>query len=222
MTEGNIRVVVVDDHMLVHEAVGSLMRDRDDMVLVGSAITGVQATRLVGDLKPDVVVIDIALLDMNGLVLAQRITTENPAVNVVVLSMHEDRAYVRRALGVGVKAYVSKRSRGAHLLQAISVAAEGGVYIDPTIVPRLLGEKGASASGRVFCADDLGSNLTERESEVVRLVALGNTAKEIAGQLDVTVKSVETYKARACEKLNMKTRSQLVRFAAIQGWLTEV
>ena len=205
--------------MLVHEAIFSLIEDRDDMVVVGSATTGTQAARLVDELKPDVVVIDISLSDMSGLVLAQRLVTENPAINVVVLSMHEDSSYVRRALAVGAKAYVSKRSHGDHLLQAIGAVAGGGVYIDSAVAPRLLGGDGKSKGD--FCADAPGSNLTEREADVVRLIALGYTAKEIAGQLDVNIKSVETYKARACEKLNMKTRPQLVRYAAIQGWLTQ-
>jgi DNA-binding NarL/FixJ family response regulator len=220
MTGGEIRIVTVDDHMLVHEAVSALLGDSLDVTLAGTATTGAQALRLVRDLKPDIAVVDISLSDMNGLVLAQRIVSENPAVRVVVLSMHEGLAYVRRALDVGAKAYVSKRSPGERLLQAIRAAAEGGVYIDPALVPRLLGGKRASVTS--FSADALGPKLTERETDVVRLIALGNTAKEISGQLGVTVKSVETYKSRACQKLNMKTRTQLVRYAATRGWFADI
>jgi DNA-binding NarL/FixJ family response regulator len=220
MAKPTIKVLVIDDHMLVHEALRSLLEDKDDMTLLGSATTGLQGARLIRELKPDVAVIDISLSDMNGLVLAQRTLAENPSTNVVILSMHEERTFVRRALEVGAKAYVSKRSPGDHILQAIAAAAEGGIYIDPNVMPRFLREKTASRGGK--SDHPLGSDLTERESEVIRLIALGHTAKEIAGRIDVTIKSVETYKARACEKLNMKTRSQLVRFAATQGWLAEV
>lgn len=221
MIEKPIRVVAVDDHALVHDAISLLISGTDDIELIGSETTGTRGLRLVSELKPDVAVIDVSLSDINGLVLAQRIIADSPAVNVVILSMHEDRAYVRRALEVGAKAYVSKRSHGDHLLQAIRAVAEGGVYIDPAVARvLLLGGNGKSGSG--FCGNVPGSNLTERETDVVRLIALGHTAKEIAGRLGVTAKSVETYKARACEKLNMKSRTQLVQYAAAQGWLMEL
>jgi DNA-binding NarL/FixJ family response regulator len=221
MAEKNvIRVAIVDDHALVHEAIGSLIEDTEDLVLVGSAPTAARGVQLIRAVKPNVAVIDISLPDMNGLLLAQKLVREFPAVNIVVLSMYEDLGYVRQALDAGAKAYVSKRSQTTHLLQAIHAAAGGGIYIDPAVAPRLLAGQGKS--GDVFGAEPLGTNLTERELGVVRLIALGHTAKEVAGQLGVTVKSVETYKARACEKLHVKTRSQLVRYAAIQGWLTQV
>lgn len=220
MAGKNIKVVTIDDHVIVQEAISSLIDGRDDMELVGSETTGSRGLCLVSEMKPDVAVIDISLPDMNGLILAQRIISENPTVNVVVLSMHDERSYVQRALELGVKAYISKRSQGEHLLQAISSAAEGGVYIDPAVAARLRGGNGKSVG--VLGADGCGPNLTDREADVVRLIALGYTAKEIAAQLGVTAKSVETYKARACEKLDMKTRKQLVRYAATQGWLAQL
>lgn len=215
MVDQTIKVLTVDDHVLIHEAIGALIDATDGLKHVGSATTGARGARLVRELQPDVVVVDVSLSDMNGLMLAQRVLAEVPGLSVIVLSMHEDRAYVQRALEIGAKAYVSKRSEGSHLIQAIRAAAQGGVYIDPAVAQQLLNGN----SKQPFSLHATGSNLTDREANVVRLIALGYTAKEIAGQLGVTVKSVETYKARACEKLDMKTRTQLVRYAATQGWL---
>ena len=216
-----IKVVVIDDHALVHDAISSLIDGRDDMILIAAETSATRGLRIIADAKPDVAVVDISLGDMNGLLLAERIANEVPQTNVVMLTMHDDRLYVQRALEVGAKGYVSKRSHGEYLLQAIVAAAAGGVYIDPAVAQRVLGctARGAS-SKRGLTVDGSGSKLTEREESVVRLVSLGYTAKEIAGQLGVTMKSVETYKARACEKLGFKSRMQLVRYAATQGWLT--
>ncbi|MGH7094377.1 MAG: response regulator [Stellaceae bacterium] len=216
-----IRVVAIDDHGLVHEAVRALIEGREDMLLVGMETNGARGLKLATELSPDITVIDLALGDMSGLQVAQRLAKEVPLTAVVVLTMHEERAYVRKALEAGAKAYVSKRSHGDHLLQAIRAASEGGVYIDPTIAAQLLVARvGAAATGDP--AEAGGAPLTEREADVVRLIALGYTAKEIAGHLGVTAKSVETYKARACEKLDMKSRTQLVRYAASQGWISPV
>jgi DNA-binding NarL/FixJ family response regulator len=220
-TKPPIRVISIDDHALVHEAIRSLIEGRDDIILIGSETNGARGLKAVTEMSPDVVIVDISLADMNGLALAQRIVREMPLTNIVILSMHEERVYVQKALETGAKAYVSKRSHGDHVLQAIRAAAEGGVYIDPAIAGRLLASRGTTAA---FAGEGPGAGraaLTEREADVVRMVALGYTAKEIAGHLGITAKSVETYKARACEKLEMKTRTQLVRFAAAQGWLTQ-
>jgi DNA-binding NarL/FixJ family response regulator len=224
MTAGKspIRVVTIDDHALVHEAVRALLDGRDDMVLVGSETNGSRGLKLACELSPDVAVIDIALGDLSGLTVAERLAKETPLTAIVVLTMHEERFYVRKALEAGAKGYVSKRSSGDRLVEALRAAAEGGVYIDPAIAAQLLAVRGSGAAITSEVLEASRAELTEREADVVRLIALGYTAKEIAGHLGVTAKSVETYKARACEKLNMKTRAQLVRYAASQGWLSQV
>jgi DNA-binding NarL/FixJ family response regulator len=222
MTQSKIKVVAIDDHALVHDAISSLTEDRDDVMLVASEASGARGLRAIGELTPDVAVIDISLADMSGLALVERIAKENPSTGVVVFSMYEDRAYVQRAFAAGARAYVSKRSHLEYLLQAIFAAAGGGVYVDPAIAPRLLGPSGSKElSSNILVGKYPACQLTQREEDVVRLTALGFTAKEIAGQLGITGKSVETYKARACEKLDMKTRTQLVRYAAAQGWLAQ-
>lgn len=216
-----IRVVAIDDHALVHDAIRAVFDGREDLVLVGTETNGSRGLKLASELSPDIAIIDLALSDMNGLVVAERLAKESPLTAIIVLTMHEERFYVRKALEAGAKGYVSKRSPGERLVEAIRAAEAGGVYIDPAIAAQLLMVRGAATTtGAILEASR--AELTEREADVVRLIALGYTAKEIAGHLGVTAKSVETYKARACEKLNMKTRAQLVRYAASQGWLSQV
>jgi DNA-binding NarL/FixJ family response regulator len=156
---------------------------------------------------------------LNGIVLARRLTDELPSVRVLVLTLHEDRAYVRQALDAGVRGYVLKRSAAECLVQVIRAVLVGGLYVDPAIAKHMFDvspkqvDRQKSSTG--------GPQLTEREAEVVKLIALGFTNKEIARRLDVGIKSIETYKARAADKLALKTRSEIVRYASAQGWLAE-
>jgi DNA-binding NarL/FixJ family response regulator len=141
-----------------------------------------------------------------------------PLVRVLVLTLHEDLAFVRQAMQAGVRGYVLKRSAAECLIQAIHAVVAGGVYVDPAIANRMIGAN----PKRWQNASAIGPDLTEREAGVLKLVALGFTNKEIARQFDVGVKSIETYKARGAAKLGLKTRAELVRYASRQGWLTEV
>jgi DNA-binding NarL/FixJ family response regulator len=151
--------------------------------------------------------------------VAERLVKEAPFTAIIILTMHEERFYVKKALEVGAKGYISKRSHGDRLVEAIRAAAEGGVYIDPAIAAQLLVQN-SSGSKTGTALEGSRTELTEREADVVRFIALGYTAKEIAGRMGVTAKSVETYKARACGKLSTKSRAQLVSYAASQGWLS--
>jgi len=223
MDDKRIRIVAIEDHALLLEAMGSFTNARDDMTLVAAERSARRGLQAIADSKPDVAIIAIPLSDMNGLVLAGRIINDHPATKVVILSMHEDRALVQQALQIGVKGYVSKRSPVEHLLQAITATAEGARYIDPAIASKILGSPDDNRSSKEPPdAANLRLGLTKREADTVRLIALGYTAKEVAAQLGVSVKSVETVKSRASEKLDLRTRAQLVRYAATQGWLETV
>jgi len=155
--------------------------------------------------------------EMNGIVLSRRLAGEMPALRVLVLTLHEDRAYLNQALEAGVRGYILKRSAVENLVQAIRAVMVGGLYVDPAIVGRVL--DGQRASARPSGGKGTAPALTDREADVLKMVALGFTNKEIASRLDVGVKSVETYKARGLEKLGLKTRAELVRYASGQGWL---
>ncbi len=214
------RVVLADDHPIVLNGLRNLIRTEEDMDLVGEASSGASALKLIRELLPDVAIVDISMPEMNGILLTRRLTEQLPDLKVLVLTLHEDRAYVKQALDAGVRGYVLKRSAAENLVQAIRAVVIGGLYIDPAIAHRMFDSNpkraGAPRGGlRV-------SELTDRETEVLKLVALGFTNKEIARQLDIGVKSVETYKSRGSEKLGLKTRAELVRFASAQGWLSGI
>jgi DNA-binding NarL/FixJ family response regulator len=219
MTEKS-RIVLADDHPIVLDGLRALIKGQDDLELIGVATTGLAALRIIKEQRPDIAVVDISMPELNGISLGRRLVDELPSVKVLVLTLHEDRAYLKQALDAGIRGYILKRSAAENLIAAIRAVLAGGLYIDPAIAGRIfqLSSKHAGRAG----AESGGLELTERETEVLKLVALGFTNKEIARRLDIGVKSVETYRARGSEKLDIKTRAELVRYAAAQGWLADV
>jgi len=155
--------------------------------------------------------------ECNGILVARRLASEGPAVRVVILTFYEDRAYVRQALQTGVRGYVLKRSAAENLIPAIRSVLAGGLYVDPGVAERIFEVTPARTVGSAPIGSAL--DLSSREAEVLKLLALGHSNKEIATELDVSVKSVETYKSRGAEKLGLKTRAEIVRYASAQGWL---
>lgn len=215
-----IRIALSDDHPIVLEGLRNLIRAESDLDLVGEAMTGLAALKLIREMRPDVAVIDISMPELNGVSLSRRLAEECASVRVLVLTSHEDQAYARQALDAGVRGYVLKRSAAENLVSAIRAVFTGGLYVDAVIANRVFSvgpRRGAGPEGSVNT-----SGLTDRETEVLKLAALGFTNKEIARQLDIGVKSVETYKARGVERLGLKTRAELVRYASAQGWLASV
>jgi len=214
------RIVLADDHPIVLDGLRALIVAQDDLELVGEATNGLAALRIIKEQKPDLAVIDISMPELNGIALGHRLADESPAVKLLVLTLHEDRAYLKQALDAGIRGYVLKRTAAENLAAAIRAVLSGGVYVDPAIAGRVF-QPNAKNGGRA--GPESGSlALTEREADVLKLVALGFTNKEIARRLDVGVKSIETYRARGSEKLDIKTRAELVRYAAAQGWLADV
>jgi DNA-binding NarL/FixJ family response regulator len=213
------RIVLADDHPVVLNGLRNLIQAEDDLDLVGEASTGLSALKVIREQRPDVAVVDISMPELNGIMLSRRIAEEMPSIRLLVLTLHEDRAYLTQALEAGVLGYVLKRSAAENLVQAIRAVVIGALYVDPAIADRML-EPSPKRAGRPKEAG--ASGLTEREAEVLKLVALGFTNKEIARQLVIGVKSVETYKARGGEKLGLKTRAALVRYASAQGWLADI
>jgi DNA-binding NarL/FixJ family response regulator len=214
-----IRVILADDHPIVLNGLRSLVSVESDLELVGEATTGTQALKVIREQKPDVAVIDISMPELNGIVLSRRISSEIPSVRILILTLHEDRAYLRQALNAGVRGYLLKRSAPENLVQAIRAVFTGGLSVDPAIAHRLFDSTPRHGNP---VREGSWPDLTDRESDVLKLVALGYTNKEIARRLDVGVKSVETYKSRGVDKLGLKTRAELVRYASAQGWLAEI
>jgi DNA-binding NarL/FixJ family response regulator len=186
------------------------------MQVIGQAKDGPSALQLASELKPDVIVLDLSMLGMPGIRVAQTLLAQCPSSHILILTVHEDRAYSRRLLEIGVSGYVLKRTASEELVSAIRAVAAGGTYLDPAIAAVVVGLRSHRKSGH-----DAGSTaeLSNREEEVLRLAAAGYSNKEISTRLRVGVKTVETYKTRAMDKLGLDTRAQLVRYAIVKDWL---
>lgn len=213
-----IRVVLADDHPIVRDALRRLVNSQADMRVVGEAEDGEEACRTARNLLPDVLVLDLSLPKLNGAQATERVRRECPDVKVLVLTVHEERHYLTQLLRAGAAGYVLKRAAPSELVQAVRTVAAGGTYIDPGIAGTMVqAYLGAEQQGDQPNDD----TLSEREREVLMKIARGFSNKEIAGQLGLSVKTVETYKGRVAEKLGLRTRVEIVRYAARRGWLDE-
>ena len=211
-----LRIFLADDHAVVREGLKSLVEAQPDMQVTGEAGDGQTTCELVPALRPDVVIMDVSMPGMSGARAAEQLRQACPEVKVLALTVHEDKGYLRQLLEAGAAGYVLKRAAADELIRAIRTVAAGGVYLDPALAGTVVGGfvrkpagKGVSEAG----------DLRDREAEVVRLVAAGHSNKEIAGRLGLSVKTVETYKARSLEKLGLRSRADLVRYALGRGWL---
>lgn len=213
-----LRLLLADDHPLVLDGIRSLLKGDPDLEIVGEARDGRTALRLALDLKPDIVVLDLSMPGLNGVDVTRQLLRECPLCKVIVLTVHEDRSYFRKLIEVGAVGYVLKRSVSEDLRRAIHSVAAGGVYLDPSIAGKAI-DGIAHKAGE---ASEHWVDLSEREIEILRLAALGHSNKELATLLNLSVKSVETYKARGMDKLGFHSRVQLVGYAVSEGWLKEV
>lgn len=210
-----IRIALADDHPVVLAGIKALLQSDPSFEVVAEAETGKQALELICRLGPDVAVFDISMPDLNGLDLADQLARRCPEVKLLALTVHEDRAYVQRLLQSGVRGYLLKRSAAEGLLHAVRALASGGIYLDSAIASKALGRSAGATA-----ADEVPSEeLSPRERDVLRLTAQGHGNKQIASHLAVSIKTVETYKARAVAKLGLKSRADIVRYGATSGWI---
>jgi DNA-binding NarL/FixJ family response regulator len=213
-----LRVFLADDHVVVREGLKALINSQPGMKVIGEAGDGLDACERASALRPDVVVMDVSMPRLTGSQATERLRLECPQIKVLALTVHEDKGYIRQLLAAGAAGYVLKRAAAEELIRAIRVVAGGGVYLDPTMAGKVVG-------GFVRRTGDgttpNGAALSEREVEVARLTAAGHSNKEIAARLELSVKTVETYRARGMEKLGLKSRAELVRYAIQQGWLQD-
>jgi DNA-binding NarL/FixJ family response regulator len=218
MTPAPLRVLMVDDHPIVLAGLKALVEADPNFEVVGKAGDGRSALRLAKQLLPDIVVLDISMPEMNGIEVATALLASRPECRILVLTVLEDRAYLRQLVEAGVSGYLLKRSASDELIRALHAVASGGMYLDPAIAGKVIGR----ASRRsLHPQPGHGAELSERETDVLRLVAGGHSNKEISARLYISVKTVETYKVRAMEKLGYRSRVQVVRYAVQKGWLHE-
>ncbi len=211
----SIRVLIIDDHAVVRAGLRLLLDREKDMEVVaeaGTADEGVRAARLE---KPDVVLLDVVMPEGSGLEVTDKIVSASKGARVLVLSMQDDPSYVRQAFAGGASGYMLKEAADADLVHAVREVAGGGRYVHPTLGARL-------AQAEVEEARRAASDpLSDREREVLRLLALGHTNQEIAKQLYISVRTAETHRAHIMQKLGLGTRAELVRYALANGMLDE-
>ena len=212
-----VRVLLADDHQTVREGLRLIISSQEDMEVVGETGDGVSAVEAARTIRPDVVVMDISMPRINGIEATRTLARECPEVKVLTLTRHGDAAYLQQLLLAGAAGYVLKQSRPTELLHAIRAVAAGGTYLDPAVAGKVTG----SYARRPQPVPAGAGALTPREEEVLRLVAWGYSNKEVAGRLDLSVKTVETHKANAMQKLGAGSRIDVVRFALLNGWLSE-
>ena len=213
-----LRILLVEDHATVREGLKLLVHTQADMEVIDEASDGDEAIQRAQFRRPDIVIMDLSMPGMSGLLATRKLKQLLPDVKIIALTRHADETYVHELLRAGVSGYVLKQSPHSELLHAIRAAATGGQHIDPALTRHLAAP---------FVAGDLNNarrrlpGITDRETEVLRLTAQGHSNKEIAGKLDVSVRTVEVHKANAMRKLHINGRIELLQFAMVQGWLNE-
>jgi len=210
-----VRILIVDDHATVREGLKLIIGSQSDMEVVGDAGDGQSAVTLARQLRPDVVLMDISIPGLNGIKSTARLKENHPEVQVLALTRHQEDGYLKQMVSAGASGYVLKQSPPAELLRAVRAVASGSKYLDAAVAGRMIGNYG----GRNLSSGNHLVDLTEREAEVLRLIAWGHSNKEIAAQLDLSVKTIEAHKANAMKKLGINSRIEIVRYAVLKGWL---
>jgi DNA-binding NarL/FixJ family response regulator len=210
-----IRVLIVDDHAVVRTGIRLLLAAEDDLEPVGEAGTKREAIFEARSTKPDVVLLDVVMPDGSGIDMIPQLLHEHPETKVLVLSMQDDPRYVREAFAAGASGYVLKEAADVEVVGAVREIAAGGRYVHPELGARMIAADAEEA--RRAERDPL----SEREREVLKLLALGHTNQEIAKQLYISVRTAETHRAHIMQKLGLSTRAELVRYAIAQGLLAE-
>jgi two-component system response regulator NreC len=210
VSNGTIKILLVDDHTLVRQGLKLILSAHSDLEVIGEAANGREAVELSQKLKPDVVLMDVAMPELNGIEATKRMVEANSRVRVLVLSMHKEPVYVREILRAGARGYILKDAIDTELLSAVRSVARGDGYVSPAVSGALLGDYRQNVTNPL----DL---LSGRERQVLQLIAEGKTNKEIATHLNLSVYTIDSHRGKVMEKLNLHSTGELVRFAMKQG-----
>ena len=213
-----IRIMLADDHAILRAGLKMFINAQEDMLCVGEAENGQVALEIARQQKPDVILLGLNMPELGGLDALPKLKTQLPETRILILTMYTDESHFRQALAAGAAGYVLKKAADQELLSAIRATMRGDVYIHPAMTKSLLNEMLSDGQSIETPSEEI---LSKREREVLKGVARGHTNQEIANRLSLSVKTVETYRARAMNKLNLKNRAALVRYALKQGWLQE-
>ena len=211
-----LRILIADDHAIVRQGLKLLIDSQPDMKVIAEAASGEAVLQQAAAVKPDVVIMDISMPGINGLLATRMLKQRQPDTTIVALTRHEEKTYLEELLRAGASAYVLKQSAPTEFLRAVRAVAAGGIYLDPSMTAQvadgLLAPKpNVEAEG--------GGKATERENQVLRLVAIGHSNVEIAEKLLISVKTVEVHKTNAMRKLGLTGRVDVIRYGVLQGWL---
>lgn len=213
-----LRIILAEDHETVREGIKLLVNSQADMEVISEVSNGSAALREVLKLKPDIVVMDISMPETNGLKATKIIKREIPEIKILALTRHTDDGYIQQLIRAGANGYVLKQSAPTELIHAIRIVCAGKSYLDPSLTERVMGGY-IKQSTALKNASKV--QITDRESEVIRLIARGYSNKEIGVRMQISVKTVEAHKSNAMRKLGISSRIDIVRYAILQGWLQE-
>jgi two-component system, NarL family, response regulator NreC len=211
-----IKILIADDHAILRAGLRMLIEAQSDMMVVAEAENGNDAIRLARATSPAVVILDVTMPEKGGLYAIRDLLKNNPSLRILLLTMHEEPAFLRTALAAGASGYVLKKSVDADLLSAIRAVSKGRVYVDSELATTLVGQ---AVPERARAEDALSEVLSERELQVLKLVAEGFSSREISERIFIGTKTVETYRGRFAEKLGLKSRADIVRYALEIGLL---
>jgi DNA-binding NarL/FixJ family response regulator len=213
-----LRILLADDHALLRDGLKALVDVQADMEVVGEADNGRTAWLKATELLPDIVVMDVSMPELNGIQATEKLKADCPEIKVLALTAYKDKGYLDQLLKVGASGYVLKLSAAEELIKAIRVVAAGDIYLDPEMADKVTD---SYVRKQFLRGVSRQKELTDREEEVLRLTAQGYSNKEIATKLSISVKTVESHKANLMEKLELRSRTEIVRYAVRQGWLQD-
>ena len=213
-----LRIFLADDHTMIREGLRVLINSQRDMEVIGEASNGKLAVQQIPQLQPDVAVLDISMPEMSGLQATEALKKALPRLKILVLTRHTDAGHLQQLLRAGAAGYILKQSAADELIRAIRAVVAGGTYLDPAVA----GKAVSGLTGRLSRRSvEKGETLTERETEVLRLIAWGYSNKEIASRFNLSVKTIEAHKANAMSKLELRSRIDIVRYAILRGWMLD-
>ena len=213
-----LKIILAEDHETVREGIKLLINSQPDMEVIGEASSGSAVIKAVRKLQPDIIVMDISMPETNGLKATRKIKQDFPKIKILALTRHTDDGYIQQLIRAGANGYVLKQSAPSELINAIHAICAGKSYLDPALTERVMG-------GYIRQSTALKNakkvEITDRESEILRMIAWGYSNKEIGERMQISVKTVEAHKANAMKKLGISSRIDIVRYAILQGWLVD-
>jgi len=208
-----INVLIADDHAIVRTGLRALLRSEPGLQLAGEATGGYEAIELVGKTRPDVLILDLSMPDLDGIAVTRQLKPEYPDLRILILTVHEDEAMLREAIRAGASGYIVKHAAEAELIAAIKAIRHGDLYVDPAMLRVLLVESAKPKMEDPASPDPL----TPRETDVLKLIVQGYTNRQVGEELGISVRTVEGHRANLLEKLGLRTRVELVRYARDRG-----